>query len=184
MRLKENLRLSAAPLLLLALLSGCGYTTKANLPANIRTLYVKPFANKIDISDEVTEGTSYRTFIPALEVEVTEAVIDRYHFDGNLKIVKEDTADARLTGELISFTRQPLRYTESQDVEEYRLLIEAKVALRDLKNNTVMWEEIITNRGHDTYFVTGPQAESEQSALIEAINDLAKNIVDKTVEGW
>ncbi|MBI3991106.1 MAG: hypothetical protein HY350_03045 [Candidatus Omnitrophica bacterium] len=166
------------------IISGCGYTTRANLPAKIRTLYVKPFINKIDTTSEVTEGTRYRAFIPALNVKVTDAVIDRYHFDGNLKIVKEEDADVKLTGELTGFSRQPLRYTENQDVEEYRLLIEAKITLRNLKDNTVIWEETIANRGHDTYFAAGPHAQSEESALVEAIADLAKNIVDRTVEGW
>jgi hypothetical protein len=38
--------------------------------------------------------------------------------------------------------------------------------------------------GEATYFVTGAQATSEESAVEEATTDLARRIVERTVENW
>ena len=42
--------------------SGCGYTTKAVLPDNIRTIHVETFENDIDITKEVGAKDKYEVY--------------------------------------------------------------------------------------------------------------------------
>jgi len=158
---------------------GCGYTTKGNLAANLRTIYVTPFENSIDFSS----ANRRNIYLPVLEIDVRNAVVDRYLFDGNLRIADENQADLILKGELVGYFREGLRYTDNDDVEEYRVIISVNIELFNIADNVVMWSES-GFAGDATYFVTGPQASSETAAIKAAIEDLAKRIVERTIEDW
>src|SRR3990167_8411986 len=75
---------------------GCGYTFRGNLPAHLRTVYIQPFANRIDITSEPTNLNQYKIYRPRLETDLTDKVIDRFQFDGNLRPAGPDQADAML----------------------------------------------------------------------------------------
>ena len=105
--------------LLLGVLAGCGYSTRSALPARLKTIYVQPFPNKIDF----TSGGSRNVYFPLLEVKARDAVINRFLFDGNLRVAEEGRADMVLSGELVSYQRDALRYTDDDDVQEYRVQI-------------------------------------------------------------
>jgi len=156
-------------------LVGCGYTTGSLLPSHMKTIAVPIFKNSIS-----PESLSYQ-YHPGVEVDITREVIDRFFFDGNLRVVGVgEEADLELVGELIDYIKEPLRYgPDAKDVTEYRLTLVVNISLRDLRKDVVAWEEK-NFTGDATYFTTG----TESSALSNAIKDLARNIVDRTVEGW
>jgi hypothetical protein len=163
--------------------SGCGYTSRSMISSKYRTVYVTPFINKIDITQETNVASKYKVYRPMLERDVTKAVVDKYIFDGNLRPVEETAADVILKGELIDFRRDPVRYTENNDIEEYRLNIVVNISLRDRKDEKLLWEEIGFT-GDTTYFIIGPQVKSEDAAVNDAIKDLARRIIERTVEQW
>jgi hypothetical protein len=166
-------------------LIGCGYTTRAFVDPHIKTIYIQPFINKIDITDELSEDREYKTYFPLLEVKITKAIVDRFIFDGNLRIGKPETADVILKGELIDYRKDPLRYqdTDNATVTEYRLTLVVNISLVNRKEDTLIWEE--TNfSGGTTYFTSGPSAKSEEAALSDAVIDLARRIVERTIEEW
>jgi hypothetical protein len=165
------------------LLSGCGYTTRPGLAAHLRTVYIKPFANKTDITQIRSMDGRFPIYRHKMEVDLTEAVIDRYQFTGLLRPAGPERADCRLEGELVSFRRDPLRYNASQQVEEWRLNVVVNLRFIDQATNAVLWEEP-SFTGDTTYFALGASAESEPAALDRAIKDLAKRIVERTVEDW
>ena len=161
-------------------ISSCGYTTGSLLPSRLKMISVENFKNKVDYGSESRRNI----YLPLLEVKVTNAVVDRFLFDGSLKIADSDTADLILRGELLSYDRSPLRYFEnSDDVEEYRIHITVSLVLWDVANDEAMWQE---NRfvGESTYFTSGPLAVSEATAVEEALTDLARRIVERTIENW
>ena len=169
-------------LILLGLSSflGCGYSARSALPKSLRTIYVENFKNKIDFTDE----NKRNIYFPLLEVDVHNAVIDRYLFDGSLHIADADSADLILQGELTGYERNPLRYADNNsDVLEYRIQIYVNLVLLDARNHESIWEEN-GFAGEETYFVSGAQASSETSAVKEAIKDLSRRIVDRTIENW
>ena len=170
-------------IILVAGLSGCGYTTRSLLPPHIKKIHVENFKNSIDITEETSDKTIHRTYKPRLELDVTKAIIDKFIFDGNLKIASAGDADTILTGELIDFRREGLRYDESDNIEQYRIVIVVRIKLEDLKENKIMWEFGGFAGSYD-YYTIGSQAKSESAAINEAIDDLARRIVEQTIEVW
>lgn len=164
-------------------LTGCGYTTHSMVSNKFKTIYITQFANKVDITQETYSANKYRIYRPMLETDITRAVIDKFLFDGNLKPVKSESADLVLKGELMEFRRDPLRYTDSDEVEEYRINLVVNIGLWDNKENKLIWQEN-NFTGDTTYFVTGQAAKSETTALNDAISDLARRIVERVVEQW
>ncbi|MBP9853395.1 MAG: hypothetical protein KBD53_00845 [Candidatus Omnitrophica bacterium] len=160
-------------------LTGCGYTTSSTLPSSIDSIYVEKMANKIDFTDESRRNL----YLPLLEVDVHNAIKNRFLYDGNLEIGDENSADLRLKGELRSYDRVGLRFTENDDVEEYRVMITVHLEMYDNDTQELMWTEE-SFVGEATYFVSGSQATTEESAVKEAIVDLSRRIVERTVEAW
>ncbi len=177
-------------LLSVGVFSSCGYTTRSTLPSSIKTIHIETFKNNIDFAAEGRRNL----YLPLLEIKVRNAVINRFLFDGNLKIAEADKADLILKGQLTGYDRSALRYTDDGDVQEYRIHITVSLELR---NANVPTEEVPTSTekpaggwtepgfvGEATYFVTGASASSEESAVEDAITDLARRIVERTVEDW
>ncbi|MFA5059497.1 MAG: LptE family protein [Candidatus Omnitrophota bacterium] len=165
--------------LMLSILAGCGYSTRSNLAGNFRSISIEPFKNTVSYS---AEQATKNLYIPLLEVKITNAVTDRFLFDGNLKIADKGKADLALEGSLLNYERNALRYTDDEDVQEYRISIVVSMTLFD-KSGEVVWSEP-SFAGEATYFVTGPLARSENAAIEDALTDLARRIVERTVENW
>ena len=165
------------------LFGGCGYTTRPGIAPHLKTVYVKPFVNKIDMTRLSSGYEQFPLYRHQMEVDLTNEVIDRYQFTGLLRPAQAEQADCRLEGELLDFHRDALRYDASQQVEEWRLSIGVRLRFVDQTTNMLLWEE---DRfvGDTTYFATGANAESEARALNRAITDLARRIVERSVENW
>ena len=150
-------------------LAGCGYSFQTTAPHQLRSIYVETFQNK--------------TFEPGLEIDLTNAIIDRFLFDGTLRVTEKEKTDAILKGTLTTFLREPLGFTPTEEVEEYRLTLFVDLTLWDTRQKKVLWQE---KRfvGDNTFFTTGPLAKSEEKARGEALKELARRIVDRTVEEW
>ena len=161
---------------------GCGYTTQSLSPIleDINTIYIEPFVNNVDYG---TARGSKNLYIPMLEVKATNQTIDRFIYDGNLKVSKEDEADVILKAELINYSRDALRYDDADNAQEYRVNVIVSMVLWDVANNEPLWVEP-SFAGEATFFESGPAAKSESTAVDEAVKDLAKRIVERTVEDW
>ncbi|MFH1577708.1 MAG: LptE family protein [Candidatus Omnitrophota bacterium] len=166
-------------------LGGCGYSARSLISNLYRTIYVRPFANKIDITSETSVGRRYKLYYPLLEKDITSQVINQFIRDGNLRIAKEEQADLIIEGELIDYRRDALRYTgeDDEEVEEYRISIVVKLKLYDTAKQATLWE-VGGLVGDTTYFTQGSQAKSESSAIADALDDLGRRVVDRVVEVW
>ncbi len=160
-------------------LVGCGYTVKSALPDTYKSIYVEPFKNSINFTSE----SDRRIYIPLLEVKIRDAIVNRFLFDGNLKVTDKYNSDLILSGELTSYNRSVLRYTDDEEAEEYRVTITVSLRLRDARTGKLVWEEPSFS-GEADYFVSGAFAESEDSAIDNAVVDLARRIVERTIENW
>ena len=169
--------------LLIIFISGCGYTMRTLLPAKYKNIHISHFKNKTAITEETRDQERLRVYYPLLEIKITNSVINRFIFDGNLKVTRSQNADLILSGELISYSRDPLRYDNDRNVEEYRLNIAVNLSLQDAETGEILWEE--TNFvGDTTYDRTGANAVSESTAIEDAITDLVRRIVERTIENW
>lgn len=158
---------------------GCGYTFHSNLPSHLNKVYIENFSNKIEFTKD---SPGYSSYFPGLENDITESVEERFVFEGSLSLADNvEVADIVLTGELIDYVKQPLRYT-GDDIEEYRLSVVVNCKVKDSEKDEIMWEDRIV--GDTTYFVQGTLTKTETEAVDDAVEDLARRIVEKTVIQW
>ncbi len=184
MKLRFILACGLWPLVCGLVLSGCGYTTKTLLPPHIKTVYIDSFKNGIDLTAEVSNKTPYELYKPGLENDVTKAVIDRFITDGNLRVVKNpDEADSVISGELRRYTREPLRYDENENVTEFRVRVVISAKFLDRKDNKIIWESK-DFAGESSQRTEGTLRKTEDTAKNEAVDDLARRVVEKTIEVW
>ena len=181
MTLRKNRLLSlAVAVAVLSSASGCGYTTRSMISSKYRTVYIPPFESSIDITREVDVGNKYQIYRPGLETDITKTLTNKFLFDGNVRPTDMERADLELKGELVEFRRDPLRYRENDEVDEYRLNLVVNISLWDKKENKILWEEKGFT-GDTTYF---PAQKSEDAAIRIAFDDLARRIVARVVEEW
>ena len=181
--MKKILGVIAAMMMLAS--AGCGYTTRSLLAGNYKKIFVPQVENKIDYMSQ----NQRNLYVPGMETRVRTALIDRFMFDGNLRIGEKDDADLELESKLISFDREELQLTTSADVKEYRVRIVVSLKMIDKTDASKsasekpLWEEP-TFAGEATYFTTGPQARPESAAIDDCLKDLAQRVVARTIENW
>lgn len=179
-------------LLTLAGFQGCaGYHTKIESPFGIKTIYVPTVRNIIALHNMLI-------YVPGMEVDMTNAIIRRFNFDGSLKVVsRKEDADATLYIDLTHFDQEGTRFTNLESVEEYRLFITANIQMKDNKTDeTLLVEKNFT--GRTSYFrqtskgnvrsngqtFREPLQEVLKPATQKAIVDFAHNVVDLITEAW
>lgn len=165
-----------------SLASGCGYTTKSGLPENIRRIHVEPVKNGISLSEEISDKTPFRVYRPGLEVEITNALINRFIFDGTVQVTPAERADAVLKASLVDYQRDALRYSDGEDVQEYRLSVTLDATLEQVSDGKVLWSKRLV--GDTTFFLRGSRAVSEDVATTKAVEDVARRAVEQTIEVW
>lgn len=162
--------------ILLTVVSGCGYTRKSMLPDDIKTIYVETVENKIPPAEII----AYQV---GLEMDITNAIIRRFHRDGNLKVTTQDAADVLLRTKLIRYEQEGVRFSRLETVQEFRLFIVLSMELINNKTGEVIWAEPNFS-GDSEYFVSNVRSINREDAAVKAIDRLAVNVVDRIVEDW
>ncbi len=157
-------------------LSGCGYTRKTVLPQNIKTIYVETVKNKLD-------AEKLYAYQQGLEMDITNAVIQRLQLDGTLKVVEQKKADAILKTDLMSLEQEGLRFNSLEGVSQYRLFIVVSLKLVNAKTGDLIWAEPNFS-GENEYYVTTVTSIGQQKAAVDAVRRLAYNIADRITEDW
>lgn len=169
---------------LAAAAAGCGYSLAGRgsfLPADIRIIGVPQFAN--------------RTQIFNLETQLTQKVRSEFIGRGRYQILPEATGvDALLTGEVSSVSVQPVSLTAQNIASRYVITMTASVELRDVKANTVLWENpgLIFRQEYDApnAGVAGGVIDAaaflgqDLNALDRMTNDFARSIVSAILEAF
>jgi len=109
---------------------GCGYSLAgrgAFLPEYIKTIGVPTFTN--------------RTTVFNLETLMTQKVRSEFIGRGRYEILPQATGvDAVLTGDITSVSLTPASFTPDQLASRYIILMSARVELRDVRDDKVLWE--------------------------------------------
>ncbi len=164
------MRRGAALALLLAALSGCGYSLRGNLPDHVKTVAVPVFANK--------------TSEPAVESLLTQAVVQAFSTNGRLRVVKPEEADAILEGEVVGYEIQALAFDPGAAIRQYRLVVTMNLRFRDVRRNALLFEQARFQEKAD-FRVVGVVSQTisrEESALQAAAVDIARSIVSLAVD--
>ena len=117
-----------------------------------------------------------------LKEQLTNSIIQAFTRDNTLKVVDRRVADALVQGTILRVTEQAGIYTQEEQVQEIRVTVAARIKYEDLKKRKTIWEEAITQFG--TYAPGSAVSGDRQTALAEAINKIATEVINKSVSGW
>ena len=161
--------------------SGCGYALAGRgsfLPAYIKTIGIPTFAN--------------RTVVFNLETMLTQKVRSEFIGRGKYQILPEaGGVDALLTGEVTADNIQPASFNPQQLASRYAITLTAKIELRDLRENKVLWENpsVMFRQEYDATAgrsVVDPAAffQQDTNALERISTEFARTIVSAILEAF
>lgn len=180
-----------------ALLSSCGdMPIKKNLPDSIRKVFIPTFENKANQ--------------PGIESLLTQKTVQNFIVDGRLQVVAKEQADAELIGTIQRYDRLVLTRDANQVPQQYKLQVAVDLDFVDLKSGKqdALWttRQLIsltpgvepskddfdsTNthslREFTTYYVlnvAGVPPEDEPAALDRLLEQMARRVVGRTLDGF
>jgi outer membrane lipopolysaccharide assembly protein LptE/RlpB len=151
-------------------LGGCGYSLRGTLPSHIQTVAVPIFLN--------------RTSQPGVEAILTRAIAQALATNGRLRVVRPEEADAILNGEVITYSVAPIAFDQSLNIQEYRLVVVLNLRMRDVRKNTVLFQQNGVAEQAD-FRVAGPVSATiavEETALTFAAGEIARSIVSLAID--
>lgn len=161
--------------------NGCGYALAGRgsfLPAYIRTIGVPTFVN--------------RTTVFNLETMLTQKVRSEFIGRGKYQILPQETGvDAALIGEVTSVQIVPASFTANNTASRYAITMTAKIELRDLRENKILWENpsVMFRQEHEATSgrnATDPVAffQQDTNALERLSGEFARTIVSAILEAF
>jgi outer membrane lipopolysaccharide assembly protein LptE/RlpB len=151
-------------------LGACGYSLRGTLPSHIHTVAVPIFLN--------------RTSQPGVEAILTRAIAQALATNGRLRVVRPEEADAILNGEVITYSVAPIAFDQSLNIQEYRLVVVLNLRMRDVRKNTVLFQQNGVAEQAD-FRVAGPVSATiavEETALTFAAGEIARSIVSLAID--
>ena len=174
MRLLVKRRTMAAVCLCL-LLSCCSYRlrgTGSSLPPHIKKLYVPMFTN---------QTTRFQ-----LDLKLTESVRDELVARGKVELTPiQADADAVLVGDIVNYTVNPISFTQEATADRYKIIIVAKIVLRDLVNRSIIFSNPSFTYMEEYEVTPGTVFESVEQVAIEKVSiKFARTVVINILEGF
>lgn len=144
-------------------------------------IFIAPTLNKINITGESQRYSTYTSYPRLIENRFTNELINKFNIDGHLKVVSVEDGALKLTSEVTQYTREALRYTGTEDVNEQRLRLYVLIKLVDSDGKEIKKKEIV---GESSFFLSGPNAKSESQAQELLIADTARRTIEAVIEEW
>lgn len=158
------------------LAAGCGYALvgkSTTLPAEIQVIRFATLANETS-----RVGVEQR-----LSGEVARELATRGRFSVQAGAAG---ADAELAGAVVGFDLYPVAFDEAGRAREYEVRITARVALRTLPEEKVLWENpSYTFRGNYSFSQSAATyADLENEAIDRVAERFAESLVTSLLEGF
>jgi hypothetical protein len=152
------------------LATGCGYSTKGNLPGHIKSVAVPTFRNK--------------TQQPAVESTITAAVINAFVTSGKLKVVAADEADSILEGEVVGYVVVSVAVDNRINARQYRLVVTMNLEFRDVRQGGMLFrQEGLQEQADFTVpFEVSGTINREEGAVRAAAVDIGRRVVNLVVD--
>ena len=157
--------LSRLILILILVVSGCGYVSTSDYLSHIKTITISP----IEIQDP---DFTFNTANNAHDEIIRNALIDRFNQkwrDGN---------DARLDIIILDYDLRPYSYDANNQPEQLRMSLEIEYEFRDQKQNKIIDRRDSYFQIHDFYIVSG------QGEPPETLEEAQKRLVDELVDDF
>jgi len=149
---------------------GCGYSTQTIYPTEVKTVTVRPIAN--------------RTFYRGVEFELREALIKEIEYRTPYKVVSDAVADSELTVTIVGLNQRRLSQTERGGLpQEMEAMLIANVEWRNLLTGDLLRERSGLARV-GRYVPTRPVSENQAIGQSGAVESLAADIVAVMRSEW
>lgn len=156
---------------MLTVLAGCySFSGGGGLPSHMRTVWVAPIEN---------ESTQFG-IAESLMDELLTAARQRL----GLRLSSEDEADAVITAQIRRYNDEAVNFDAvggvGADVFQRRVTVSVSVEILDVAENLIIW-------GNQSLTGTGeyePGNETEDQALVVALENLVQQIVDGAQSQW
>jgi hypothetical protein len=154
-------------LVLVALISGCGYTSKSLISRKINSIYIPVFGN-----DSLRRG---------LEFDLTTSLKDEIMSKTRLRVANIDDTDTILTGRIVRVTEGVITSNARDNIIENQVTITVSIALADRRTGRLLMSMAeLTNRAE--YIVT--RGENINTASQECLAGLAEKIIYQLEVKW
>jgi hypothetical protein len=149
---------------------GCAYSfTGASVPPHLKTITI-PL-----VDDQSGFGEA------GLREDFTRELTSQFINDNSIRVADRSTADAMLTGSIVSVNDAPSMVQQGEQVSQRRITMSVKFAFQDMKLRRKIWEKSFSNWGD---YESGGGLSQRQSGLKEAIRKLSEDVLLETVSGW
>jgi hypothetical protein len=153
----------------------CGYYlrgTGSSLPQHIKRIKVPMFKNMTTRFD--------------LDVTLTQSVVDELLSRGKVEVTSDSgTADALLVGEINAFNVIPIAFTDQSTADRYTITVVAKVVLRDLTSQKVIFSNPSFVYQEEYEVPHGTSFETwESEAISKVAEKFASSLVSTLLEGF
>lgn len=165
--------LSLSILILIFVVSGCGYVSTSDYLNHIKTISISP----IEIQDP---DFTFDSAGNAHDEVIRNAFIDRFNQkwrDGN---------DSRLDIIILDYHLEPYRYDANNQPEQFRMSLEIEYEFRDQKENKIIDRRDNYVQNHDFYVVQGlgEPPETFPEAQKRLIEELVDDFYSTLAEQW
>jgi hypothetical protein len=161
--------------------SACGYSLAGRgtfLPEYIKIVGVPTFAN--------------RTPVFNLETMLTQKVRSEFIGRGKYQVLPQATGvDALLTGEVTAVSIVPSSFAANQLASRYAVTMTARIELRDMRENKVLWENPGVSFRQEYEATSGRNAvdvasffQQDTNALDRMASEFARTIVSAILEAF
>lgn len=169
--MKKNLFL----IFLCLLLVECAYHlrgTGSSLPTHIKKINIPMFKNLTSRFE--------------LDVKLTQKVIDEMVARGKVDVTADiQSADAILRGEIISFNATPIAFSGTGTADRYNIIITAKIILRDLVNNKIIFSNPHYVYQEEYEVPEGADFETVETEAIDKVAEkFARSLIITILEGF
>ncbi len=159
-----------------AAFGGCGYSLVgrgSTLPATVRVIRFATLANetsRVGVEQRVSR-------------EIARELVTRGRFEVRAEARE---ADAELSGAVTQFDLYPVAFDETGRAKEYQVAVTARVALKTLPDEKVLWENpAYTFRENYTLPVSAASyADRENEAIDRVAERFAASLVSSVLEGF
>jgi outer membrane lipopolysaccharide assembly protein LptE/RlpB len=158
------------------LANGCGYALVgrgANLPADIKSVYLRPFENQ----------TPRAQVEQILTRALAEELVTRHRFAVVSDVAQ---ADAELQGAVQSFGVTPVTFDEQGRATEYEISIVARVAFKRTGSDDLLWsnERYLFRDNYPIEVSESGYFDRETLAIEQVADKFAETMVSDLLEGF
>lgn len=157
-------------------LSGCGYALvgrASNIPADIQEVYLAPFENltpRIQIEQFLTQA-------------IAEELVTRRRFT---LVDSGDSADAVLSGAVVSYQATPLTVDAEGRANEYEISVTARVTFKRPGAEEAIWsnDRYLFRENYELETAQADFFDRENLALEETARRFAESMITDLLEGF